>query len=61
MILLNDIFTALNGVVMKKTLLNCSVNKLGVLFHNSWIGSVPLTHAQLLTLTRTPRDPHSKA
>jgi solute carrier family 35 protein len=40
MIFLNDVFTALNGVVMKKTLVNKKINKMGVLFHNSWIGCV---------------------
>jgi solute carrier family 35 len=37
MILLNDLFTALNGVVMKKTMNSCAINKMGILFHNSWI------------------------
>ena len=37
MILLNDVFTALNGVVMKKTITSCHVNRMGILFHNSWI------------------------
>lgn len=39
MIFLSDVFTALNGVVMKQTLVSCpSINKMGVLFHNSWSG-----------------------
>lgn len=41
MILINDVFTALNGVAMKKALISGPVNKMGILFHNSWIRSVP--------------------
>jgi len=40
MILLNDFFTAMNGVVMKKTVNACAVNKWGVLFHSSWVRCV---------------------
>lgn len=38
MIFISDIFTALNGVVMRKTLVNSQVNKMGVLFYNSSAG-----------------------
>lgn len=39
MILLSDLFTALNGVVMKKTLSSSStVNKMAVLYYNSLFG-----------------------
>lgn len=38
MIFVSDVFTALNGVVMKKILVNSKINKMGVLYHNSWIG-----------------------
>jgi len=37
MILLNDLFTAMSGVMMKKTVNACAVNKMGVLFHSSWV------------------------
>lgn len=41
MIAVSDVFTALNGVVMKRTLVACpAINKMGVLFHNSWTGYV---------------------
>ncbi|TFJ87720.1 hypothetical protein NSK_001070 [Nannochloropsis salina CCMP1776] len=41
MILLSDLFTALNGVVMKKTLSSSStVNKMAVLYYNSLFGVV---------------------
>ena len=38
LIFISDIFTALNGVVMRRTLVNSQINKMGVLFHNSWTG-----------------------
>lgn len=39
MIAISDIFTAANGVVMKRTLVACpSINKMGVLFYNSLFG-----------------------
>lgn len=38
MILLSDLFTALNGVVMKKTLSSSTVNKMAVLYYNSLFG-----------------------
>lgn len=41
MIAVSNVFTALNGVVMKRTLVACpAINKMGVLFHNSWTGCV---------------------
>jgi len=43
LIFANDVFTALNGVVMKQTLVSsaASLSKLAVLFYNSCFGCVP--------------------
>lgn len=38
LIFFNDLFTALNGVVMKKTLISSNISKLAVLFYNSCFG-----------------------
>ena len=38
LILLNDVFTALNGVILKKTIVSSHITKMGVLFHTSLMG-----------------------
>ncbi len=51
MIFLSDLFTALNGVVMKRTLTSCpSINKMAVLYYNSLFGYVPRTRSVLYLL-----------
>jgi solute carrier family 35 protein len=43
-IFLNNIFTALTGVITKRTVNNASVTRMSVLFHSSWVRYGPRTH-----------------